>query len=171
MTRTTTHPCPPHTFARARRRGTGMLAAALVLAATTALCATAACAQATPAGTWKTIDDKTGKPRGLVEISETNGVYSGKLVKSLLEADEHRSRVCDKCTDARKDQPLIGMTILSGLRKTGDNEWSGGEILDPESGKIYKSKLSLTDDGARLNVRGFIGVSLLGRTQTWVRER
>ena len=63
------------------------------------------------------------------------------------------------------------MTILSGLRKTGDNEWSGGEILDPENGKIYKSKMSLVDDGNKLNVRGFIGISLLGRTQTWERER
>jgi len=139
-----------------------------VLVAGAALVATSAFAQLSPAGTWKTIDDKTGKPRGLVEISETNGVYSGKLVKTFV--DNSDKRVCDKCTDARKDQPIIGMTILSGLRKTGDNEWSGGEILDPESGKIYKSKMALADDGARLNVRGFIGVSLLGRTQTWQRD-
>jgi uncharacterized protein (DUF2147 family) len=129
----------------------------------------AALAQATPAGTWKTIDDSTGKPRGLVEISEKNGVYSGKLVKTFVETDG-KPRVCDKCTDARKDQPIIGMTILSGLRKTADNEWTGGEILDPENGKVYKSKMSLGDDGNKLSVRGFIGFSLLGRTQTWVRE-
>ncbi|MCO4864315.1 DUF2147 domain-containing protein [Cupriavidus sp. WGlv3] len=141
---------------------------ATVLAATL-LGSAAALAQATPTGTWKTIDDNTGKPRGLVEITEKNGVYSGRLLKSFVDSDG-KPRVCDKCTDARKDQPLIGMTILSGLRKTGDNEWSGGEILDPENGKVYKSKMSLTEDGNKLNVRGFIGISLIGRTQTWERE-
>ncbi|NUT14108.1 MAG: DUF2147 domain-containing protein [Cupriavidus sp.] len=141
---------------------------AAVLAATL-LGSAAALAQATPSGTWKTIDDNTGKPRGLVEITEKNGVYSGRLLKSFVDGDG-KPRVCDKCTDARKDQPLIGMTILSGLRKTGDNEWSGGEILDPENGKVYKSKMSLTEDGNKLNVRGFIGISLIGRTQTWERE-
>ncbi|WP_373378529.1 DUF2147 domain-containing protein [Cupriavidus nantongensis] len=141
---------------------------AAVLAATL-LGSAAALAQATPTGTWKTIDDNTGKPRGLVEITEKNGVYSGRLLKSFVDGDG-KPRVCDKCTDARKDQPLIGMTILSGLRKTGDNEWSGGEILDPENGKVYKSKMSLTEDGNKLNVRGFIGISLIGRTQTWERE-
>ncbi|CAG2130245.1 hypothetical protein LMG31506_00777 [Cupriavidus yeoncheonensis] len=140
----------------------GMFAAVMLTSA-------AALAQATPSGNWKTIDDATGKPRGLVEITEKNGVFSGRLVKTFVDGDG-KPKVCDKCTDARKDQPIIGMTILSGLRKTGDNEWSGGEILDPENGKVYKSKMSLSDDGNKLNVRGFIGISLLGRTQTWERE-
>lgn len=138
--------------------------AAVMLASATAL------AQATPSGSWKTIDDTTGKPRGLVEITDKNGVYSGRLVKTFGD-DDGKPKVCVKCTDARKDQPIIGMTILSGLRKTGDNEWSGGEILDPENGKVYKSKMTLSDDGNKLDVRGFIGISLLGRTQTWERER
>ncbi len=81
---------------------------------------------------WKTIDDATGKPRGVIEITEKDGVYSGRLVKSLVETAESKPKVCDKCTDARKDQPVIGMTLLTGLRKTGDNEYTGGEILDPE---------------------------------------
>jgi uncharacterized protein (DUF2147 family) len=141
----------------------GMFAAVMLASA-------AALAQATPSGSWKTIDDTTGKPRGLVEITDKNGVYSGRLVKTFGD-DDGQPKVCVKCTDARKDQPVIGMTILSGLRKTGDNEWSGGEILDPENGKVYKSKMSLSDDGNKLDVRGFIGISLLGRTQTWERER
>lgn len=139
------------------------------LLAATLIGSTAAQAQATPSGIWKTIDDSTGKPRGLVEISEKNGVYNGRLVKTFVESDG-KPKVCDKCTDARKDQPIIGMTILTGLRKTGDNEWSGGEILDPENGKVYKSKMSLAEDGSKLNVRGFIGISLIGRTQTWERD-
>ncbi|MDR3379720.1 DUF2147 domain-containing protein [Cupriavidus basilensis] len=159
------HFTAPRSVARAAAVAarTAVLAGALLGSA-------AALAQATPAGSWKTIDDATGKPRGLVEISEQNGVYSGKLVKSFTENDG-KTKVCDKCTDARRDQPIMGMTIITGLRKTGDNEWSGGEILDPESGKLYKTKMSLADDGKKLNVRGFIGISLLGRTQTWERER
>jgi len=141
---------------------TGLLAAAL-------LASSAALAQASPSGLWKTIDDSTGKPRGLVEITEKDGVYSGRVIKSFVDSDG-KSKVCNKCTDARKDQPIIGMTILTGLRKTGDNEWGGGEILDPENGKVYKSKMSLAEDGKKLNVRGFIGISLLGRTQTWERD-
>ena len=129
-----------------------------------------ALAQATPAGTWKTIDDATGKPRGVIEITEKDGVYSGRLVKSLVETAETKPKVCDKCTDARNDQPVIGMTLLTGLRKTGDNEYTGGEILDPETGKLYKCKMALADDGKKLNVRGFIGISLIGRTQTWERD-
>ncbi|MEN7528450.1 MULTISPECIES: DUF2147 domain-containing protein [unclassified Cupriavidus] len=129
-----------------------------------------AAAQATPAGTWHTIDDTTGKPRGVIEITEKDGVYSGKLVKSLVPT-EGKPSTCEKCTDSRKDQPIIGMTILTGLKKTGDNEWTGGEILDPEAGKLYKCKMSLADDGKTLNVRGFIGISLIGRTQSWIRQQ
>ncbi|KJK24552.1 signal peptide protein [Burkholderiaceae bacterium 16] len=163
------HFTAPRSAARA-----AVMAARVTVLAGALLGSAAALAQATPAGSWKTIDDATGKPRGLVEISEHNGVYSGKLVKSFGESDgksDGKPKVCDKCTDSRRDQPIMGMTIITGLRKTGDNEWSGGEILDPESGKLYKTKMSLADDGTKLKVRGFIGISLLGRTQTWERER
>jgi len=154
------------THPRALLRATTLAATfAVALAASTV-----ALAQATPSGTWHTIDDSTGKPRGVIEITEKDGVYSGKLVKSLVPT-EGPPKVCDKCTDARKDQPIIGMTLLTGLRKTADNEWSGGEILDPETGKLYKCKMSMADDGRKLNVRGFIGISLIGRTQTWVRQQ
>lgn len=131
---------------------------------------TQAASSSTPVGQWRTIDDTTGKPRGLIEINEHDGVLSGRLVRSL-EPEDGPPKLCTRCTDARRDQPIIGMTLITGLRKTGDNEWSGGEILDPESGKLYKTKLSLADNGTRLNVRGFIGISLLGRTQTWERVR
>lgn len=152
----------PRTLLRATTR-------AAVIAVTFAA-STLALAQSTPAGTWHTIDDSTGKPRGVIEIAEKDGVFSGKLVKSLVPT-EGAPKVCDKCTDSRKDQPIIGMTLLTGLRKTADNEWTGGEILDPETGKLYKCKMSMADDGKKLNVRGFIGISLIGRTQTWVRQQ
>jgi len=158
-----------HFSAPRRTARAAVTAARLAVLASALLASAAALAQASPAGSWKTIDDDTGKPRGLVEITESNGVYSGRLVKSFVDA-EGKSKVCDKCTDARRDQPIIGLTIITGVRKTGDNEWGGGEILDPENGKVYKTRMSLADDGNKLNVRGFIGISLLGRTQTWERE-
>lgn len=127
-------------------------------------------AQATPAGLWRTIDDSTGKPRGLVEITETSWLYQGRLVKSFM-TDEGTPKVCGQCPDARRSQPLIGMIMLTGLRKTGDNTWRNGEILDPGNGKIYKSKVSLAEGGTKLDVRGYIGISLPGRTQTWERMR
>jgi uncharacterized protein (DUF2147 family) len=128
---------------------------------------------ASPAGLWKTIDDKTGKPRSLIRISETDGVYIAVVEKGLLATDTG-DKVCDKCTDERKGQKIIGMTIVKGIKeKSGDSaekEYGGGEILDPDNGKIYKCKMKLSEDGNKLEVRGFIGFSLLGRSQTWMRE-
>ena len=128
---------------------------------------------ASPAGLWKSIDDKTGKPRSLIRISEVNGSYSA-VVEKGLRADDTGDAVCDKCTDERKGQKIIGMTIAKNLKaKEGDNpnrEYQGGEILDPENGKIYKCKMKLDETGNKLEVRGFIGFSLLGRSQIWTRE-
>lgn len=128
--------------------------------------------QETPIGAWKTIDDATGKPRALVRISEVNGALQGKIEKLFLEPDEPQNPKCIPCTDARKDQPIVGMTIVSGLKKGADGTvWSGGEILDPKNGKVYKSKATLVDGGRKLEVRGYVGIALFGRTQTWVREQ
>ena len=121
-----------------------------------------------PVGLWKTIDDNTSKPRSLVRISEQNGVYSGVVEKGLDPSDPP-DRVCDKCTDARKNQSIIGMTILQGVHQKGD-VFEDGEILDPDNGKIYRCKLKILEDGKKLEVRGFIGISLFGRSQIWLRE-
>ena len=122
-----------------------------------------------PVGLWKSIDDNTGKAKSLIRISESDGQLSGTVEKLFRAPGEEQNPKCDKCSDARKDQPIIGMTILSGLKKNG-NEYSGGEILDPANGKLYKSKLSVVDNGKKLQVRGYIGAPLFGRTQVWVRE-
>jgi uncharacterized protein (DUF2147 family) len=124
-------------------------------------------ADATPAGLWKTIDDNTGKPRSLIRISENNGEYSAVVEKGLLETDTG-DKVCDKCTDERKGQKIIGMTIAKGLKQNG-SKYDGGEILDPDNGKIYKCKMTLNEAGDKLEVRGYIGISLIGRSQTWLR--
>jgi uncharacterized protein (DUF2147 family) len=123
---------------------------------------------ATPAGLWKSVDDKTGKPRSLIRITESNGLYSAVVEKGLLATDTGEA-VCDKCTDERKGQKIIGMTIVKGI-KDKDGVYSGGEILDPENGKTYKCKMKLDDTGNKLEVRGFIGLSLFGRSQIWTRE-
>ena len=120
-----------------------------------------------PVGLWKTIDDKTGKPRSLVRINESNGEYSATIEKGLLTTYVNEA-ICDKCTDERKNQKLIGMTIAKGLKKNGP-QYDGGEILDPDNGKIYRCKMKLDETGNKLEVRGFIGISLLGRSQIWNR--
>ena len=101
--------------------------------------------------------------------ANNGGTFTGKVSKILVPGDENKT--CTKCTDDRKDQPIKGLTILTGLKPNGNNNWDGGQILDPENGKVYSAKMSLSEDGQKLNVRGFLGISLLGRTQTWVREQ
>jgi uncharacterized protein (DUF2147 family) len=125
-------------------------------------------AEPSPLGTWKTIDDDTHEAKALVEITEQDGVISGHIVKLFRHPNEIQDPICKPCEGERHDQRVIGMTILWNLRRDGD-EWVGGEILDPEEGKIYRCKLHPIEGGARLEVRGFIGISLLGRTQVWER--
>jgi len=128
----------------------------------------AALAQATPAGLWMTIDDESRQEKSLVRIVDSGGVLSGRIEK-LLDAGKQDAR-CDKCTDSRKDQPVTGMTILEGVKKNADEAWwDGGSILDPNNGKTYKVRLTPKDGGKSLEVRGYIGMPLLGRTQTWQR--
>lgn len=124
-----------------------------------------------PVGVWRTIDDKTKKERSVIRISETeSGELRGVVEKIFDQPGDDPAHLCKECKAERKDQPIIGMTILWGLKKEGEG-WAGGEILDPKNGKIYRAKMSLSEDGNSLNVRGFIGVSLIGRTQVWHRER
>lgn len=123
---------------------------------------------ASPTGLWKTIDDETGQAKALVRLSEDGGVLSGRIAK--LFNPSRPDPACDQCTDERKGKPIEGMTILNGLKRTEDG-WEGGEILDPNNGKIYRAKAKLLDGGSRLEVRGFVGISLFGRTQTWIREK
>ena len=122
-----------------------------------------------PVGKWKSIDDVSGKARSIIEITETDGKLTGKILQLFREPNEDQNPKCDKCDGDKKDQPIIGMTILWGL--TQDHQkWTGGKILDPKNGKIYDSYVKVDEDGKKLNVRGFIGISLLGRSQTWERQ-
>ena len=126
-------------------------------------------AQTTPVGVWKTIDDKTNTEKAQVRVTETGGVLSARLEK-LLAADAKQDAVCDKCTDDRKDKPLVGLEIMRGVKKSdAENTWDGGTILDAAEGKVYKVRLQPTDGGKKLEVRGYVGMPMLGRTQTWIR--
>lgn len=127
-----------------------------------------AVAQDTPVGLWKTIDDDGKTVKTLIRISESGGVLSGTIEKLL---DPKAATVCTKCTDDRKDKPVVGMAIIRGIqRNAGDATlWDGGEVLDPENGSAYRLRLRPADGGKRLEVRGFIGVPMIGRSQTWVR--
>lgn len=121
-----------------------------------------------PVGLWKTIDDETGKERSYVRIVDVNGELQGKVEKIFDFPGDDPQHLCDKCKGELKDKPVIGMTILWGLKEDG-GVWKGGEILDPNNGKTYRCKLTPSADAKQLDVRGYIGISLIGRTQTWHR--
>ncbi len=125
--------------------------------------------QDSPVGLWKNIDDVSGKPKALIRITEDKGVLSGKVEKLFRGPEQDQHPLCTKCEGANKDQPILGMVILNGMKKDGD-EYNGGTIIDPNNGKQYRSKMTLEDGAKKLNVRGYIGVPMLGRTQTWLRE-
>ena len=134
----------------------------------TAICffaATSFFGQQTIFGKWKTIDDETGKPKSIVEIYEKSGKVYAKIIH-IIEA-ENRNRVCENCEGDDKNKPILGMVIIRGLTKDG-SEYNGGKILDPKNGKSYKCNISLeTKD--KLKIRGYIGFSLIGRSQYWIR--
>ena len=119
-------------------------------------------------GVWKTIDEKTNQPSSLIRLEEKNGELIGTVIELIPTPGEPLITHCRLCKGERKDKPIVGMVIMNGLKKEKPGYWSGGEILDPEEGDIYKVKIA-TDDGKTLKVRGYIGISLIGRTQVWVR--
>ncbi len=125
-----------------------------------------ALAQATPVGLWKTIDDETGAEKSYVRITESAGVLNGRIEKLLDPA--RQASVCDKCSDDRKDKPMLGMMIVRNAKADAAGEtWEGGEILDPNNGKTYKLRLKPVDGGKALEVRGYIGPFY--RNQRWLR--
>ncbi|MDX1838031.1 DUF2147 domain-containing protein [Legionella taurinensis] len=120
---------------------------------------------ASPAGTWTTIDDVTGKKRAVVRINVSGNTLSGTIVKVYPQAGD--TGICSKCPGGFKGKPIQGLRFVWGLKDKGNGEWDGGQILDPKTGKVYRAKMSLK--GNKLYVRGYVGVSALGRTQVWVR--
>jgi uncharacterized protein (DUF2147 family) len=140
-----------------------------VVTASVVLFASSAMAQMTPVGLWKTISDKDGTAQSEVRIVENGGVVSAKLEKifrTTFKGDE----VCVECKDDRKDKPIIGLELMRGLKKVDDKDvWEGGTIVDPDTGTVYKAKVTPIEGGKKLEMRGYVGAPLFGRTQTWIR--
>ena len=135
-------------------RSTGFFYRNVTMALETALLSAliwsaAVAAELSPVGLWKTFDDNSGKPRGLVRIMEVNGEYLGKVEKIFTAPGEDPDPKCEKCDGARHNQPVIGMTILWGLKKQ-DDEYQGGAILDPENGNVYRARMKLEGEGEKL---------------------
>ena len=127
----------------------------------------AADSASTPAGRWRTFDDKiAGKAKAIIVLYEEKGLLFGR-VETLVDADA--VKICDKCSDERKGQAVTGMVVVRRMKKDGE-EYTGGDILDPKNGSVYRCKMRLVDQGRKLSVRGYIGFSLFGRSQTWIRD-
>ena len=139
-----------------------------LLAALLVLAGASVSAQMSPVGLWKTIDDDSGKEKSLVRITEKDGVFVGHIER-LLDPSTDPKAVCEKCTDDRKDQPVVGMNILRGVRQSASDLtlYEGGTIVDPNNGKSYRARLKPVNGGAQLEMRGYLGPFF--RTQVWHR--
>ncbi len=122
-------------------------------------------------GTWQQIDDKTGSPKAVIEITqESNGTFTGKIVKITPRPGYTPRETCNKCPAPYTNKPILGMELLKGLRQVGDtNNFEKGRVMDPLAGKLYDAKMKLNASGKRLTLRAYMGVSALGRNQTWIR--
>jgi len=138
----------------------------MIVLVVASLFSTMSLAAGSPIGKWQTIDDESGKPKSIIEISLVNNILEGKIVE-LLDPEDNNP-VCKKCKGEKANQPIVGMTILWGVTEADNKKhWGGGEILDPKKGKTYSVKLTVKNGGEELKVRGFIGTPFIGRTQVW----
>ena len=125
----------------------------------------------TPAGLWQAVDDDTKQPTGWFLITDRDGVYSGIIAKMFLKPGEDPNAVCSQCKDDRLNHTWLGLEIIRGMKQDPDKpeKYEDGTILDPRDGKVYKANMTVTPDGQTLVVRGYIGISLLGKNQYWTR--
>jgi uncharacterized protein (DUF2147 family) len=126
-------------------------------------------ADPTPTGLWQAVDDDTKQPTGWFLITEQAGVYKGIIAKMFLKPGEDPNAVCDQCKDDRHNHTWLGLELIRGMQQESADKYSGGTILDPRDGKIYKATMKVAPDGQTLIVRGYLGVELLGRNQYWTR--
>jgi hypothetical protein len=131
--------------------------------------ATPAGADLTPVGLWQSVDQDTKQPNGWFLITDHGGVYDGLIAKMFLQPGQDPKVVCSRCKDDRRDKPWLGLEIIRGMKAAGDNKYEGGTILDPRDGNVYDAEMTLSPDGQTLVVRGYLGISLLGRNQYWTR--
>lgn len=152
-----------------RRRMRAVRGAALLVLAWSGL-ALAAPPEQPEVGLWQTISDKTGKPEGYVRVWRVDDELRGRIERGMPGDDPNE--LCTACPGELHNQRKIGMTIITGLHKTGDDGWwGGGRVLDPDEGRYYRCKMRAIDGGRKLEMRGYLGISLFGRTQTWMRAQ
>jgi uncharacterized protein (DUF2147 family) len=125
-------------------------------------------AEPTAAGLWEQVDDKTGKAESWFKIVERNGVYEGGIVKIFFKPGEDENWTCDKCEGADRGKPVLGLTMIKGMRRNGLS-YENGTILDPRDGSVYRALMRVSPDGQKLEVRGYLGISLFGQSQVWNR--
>jgi uncharacterized protein (DUF2147 family) len=127
-----------------------------------------AAAEPTAAGLWEQVDESSGKAESWFRITERNGVYEGAIVKIFPRPGDDPNWVCDKCEGAERGAPVLGLMLIKGMRRHGDT-YEDGTIMDPRDGSVYHALMRLGPDGKKLEVRGYLGISLFGRSQTWNR--
>ena len=125
-------------------------------------------AEPSAVGLWEQVDENHGKPESWFKITERNGVYQGNIVKIFFKPGEDENFVCDKCEGDERGRPVLGLALIKGMQRNG-NSYENGTIMDPRDGKVYRALMRLSEDGQKLEVRGYLGISLFGRSQTWNR--
>jgi uncharacterized protein (DUF2147 family) len=119
-------------------------------------------------GLWEQVDEKSGKPESWFKITERNGAYEGNIVKIFFKPGEDENWVCDKCEGAERGKPVLGLALIKGMQRNGSS-YENGTIMDPRDGAVYRALMKLSPDGQKLEVRGYLGISLFGRSQVWNR--
>ena len=119
-------------------------------------------------GVWKSVSDRSGEAESLIRVTEADGAFEGTVIRVFSPPAASANPRCEHCAGELKDQPIVGMKILRGARRPGEPSGEG-EVLDPDEGRVYRCTVTLTDGGTKLEVRGYVGISLFGRTQVWLR--
>jgi len=145
-------------------RRIAMVVVALLLSGYPAL------ADVTAAGVWEQVNEKTGEVQSTITISQSGGVFVGRITSIFPKPGRPADPLCVNCPGAQKGLPMKGLQIIDGMKQSG-LDYADGTILDPESGSVYTATMQLSQDGKHLNVRGYIGISAFGRSQTWNRLR